>query len=765
MSRSLLFGLSLLALMDTGLAQTVSTTTISTTPPGLRFFVDGVPYLGTQTFLWPAGSKHTIMAESAQYWFPGRRSTFAGWQESSNKLSLTGETINVTADPAITFYRANYNDEYLIRFNFYSCDPSAPGHCRPPGTISVGGTVIFRDHELWSPLNTVLSLVAQPNPGFVFAGWGPAGGHSTSAILEYTVKGTATFSGMFAAAKQVTLLTDPPNLLVAPDRTPTRAPAEVDWGLGTSHVLGAVSPQGEKENGSRIWVFKEWSNGAKLNDVYVVSNTSTPETLTARFVRGVGVSFVTSPTNLKLKIDGKDSWVAYNFTWGAGMSYEVSAPLEQTDSRGRRYRFKSWSNGGPATQTITLTEQHVTTGFRLIATYEPLSQLTITSNPPGMSMTVDGKECRGSCTLDRAEGEQVVIKASTALSTSDTSRLQFEGWSDGGPADRIYTFGSDARVTLTANYRSYFRLVASAEPGTGAAFVLDPVSPDGFYASDTNVMVTAEVKPGYRFRRWEGDLTGTYRMGSVSMTVPRVVRAMLDIAPYAEEAGVRNAAGETPEPLVAPGSIGTIYGANLAGGYEVGPTNPLAQTIGDVVVRMGSRYLPLVFVSPEQINLQIPSDLAEGVYKLGVKWGNYPEVQSTMRVVRNAPGLFSRKVNEQILAAAVHENGEEVAPDRPAQRGETITLFGTGFGPYARPVLDGFPLPADPPNPLADSVEVILADRAVEALWAGGAPGQVGTAMVRFQLPEDAPVQDGGVPVRVRINGRESNSVFLLIQQ
>ncbi|MBL8218459.1 MAG: hypothetical protein JNL62_04485 [Bryobacterales bacterium] len=764
MSRSFLFGLSVLAFSGIVSAQTVSTTTISTSPQGLRIFVDGVPYQGTQTFLWPAGSKHTISAETAQYWFPGRRSTFNGWTESSNKLTLSGDTLTITADPAITFYRANYTDEYLIRFNFYSCNHAFPESCRPPWTISVGGTFVSQDHELWTALDAVLVLVAQPNPGFVFAGWGPAGGNSTSAILEYTVKGTATFSALFAAAKRVTLLSDPPELLVAPDRTPTRTPAEVDWGQGTRHVLGAVSPQAEKENGSRIWVFKDWSNGAKLNDLYVVSNTSTPETLTARFVRGAGASFVTTPTNLKLKIDGKDSWVAYNFTWGVGMSYEVSAPLEQTDSRGRRYRFKSWSNGGPATQTVTITDEHVTTGFRMIATYEPLSRLTLTTNPPGMALTVDGKECRGSCTLDKVEGEQVVIKASSALTTSDTSRLQFEGWSDGGAADRTFTFGSEANVNLVATYRSYFRLVATADPGTGAVFQVEPSSPDGFYASDTNVIVTAETKPGYRFRRWDGDLTGTYRMGSVQMTVPRVVRALLDITPYAEEAGVRNAAGETPEPLVAPGSIGTIYGANLAGSYEVGPSNPLAQTIGSVVVRMGSRYLPLVFVSPEQINLQVPSDLAEGVYNVAVKWSTYPEVQSTMRVVRNAPGLFSRKVNDQTLAAAIRENGDEIKPEQPAERGETITLFGTGFGPYARPVLDGFPLPADPPNPLADTVEVILADRVLEALWAGGAPNQVGTAMVRFRLPEDAPVQDGGVPVRVRINGRESNSVFLLIR-
>ena len=60
----------------------------------------------------------------------------------------------------------------------------------------------------------------------------------------------------------------------------------------------------------------------------------------------------------------------------------------------------------------------------------------------------------------------------------------------------------------------------------------------------TNVTITAEAKPGFRFRRWDGDLAGTFRSGAVNMSMSRLVRAMLDKVPYVAPTGVRNAAAD-----------------------------------------------------------------------------------------------------------------------------------------------------------------------------------------------------------------------------
>src|SRR5256885_917050 len=47
--------------------------------------------------------------------------------------------------------------------------------------------------------------------------------------------------------------------------------------------------------------------------------------------------------------------------------------------------------------------------------------------------------------------------------------------------------------------------------------------------------------------------------------------------------------------------------------------NPLAQTLGGVTVRVGDRFMPLIFVSPSQINLQLPDDLPLGAQTIDRK--------------------------------------------------------------------------------------------------------------------------------------------------
>ncbi|MBL8230539.1 MAG: hypothetical protein JNL98_18760 [Bryobacterales bacterium] len=757
MSRYLLFGLTLMmGATSTALAQRIVTTRVFTEPAGARFYVDGVPYKSAQAFNWTEGSKHTISTDIESAVFPGERMKFTGWTDSVNTPYSNAESIVVSANSAITFIRINFTKEYLLRVLFYGCTEVTPGECRPPGTVFVGGSAFTSDIEQWLPAGSTVQLSARPGPGFVFVNWGHASGFSTAFSYTHRLTSPTTFSNIFAPAKRVTLLSEPTDLLLAPDRSPTRAPMELDWGMGTTHILGAVSPQAERDNSSRLWVFSHWSNGAKMNDPFVVANNTTPETLTGHFVRGAQVSFVTNPAGLRLRVEGRENWPAYNFVWGAGMKYQVSAPPDQVDSRGRRWVFKGWSNQGPAAQEIQITPEHVNNGFRLIANYESQSRLSITTVPPNMPLMIDGTECRANCSIDREAGAQVRISAPEVVSLSDTSRLEFQGWSDGGDPARTFTFTDRLETNLVVSYRSMHRLVTVAEPGEKAAlFRVEPASGDGFYQAETSVTVTAEARPGFRFRRWDGDLAGTFRTGALTMSVPRVVRAVFDPVPYADPAGVRNAAGETPEIVVAPGSIASVVGINLAADYELGPQNPLAQAIGGVTVRLGNRLMPMVFVSPEQINFQVPSDLGEGVHQIAVRWNSNPEVTSSMRIVRNAPGVFTK---------ALHADGREITANAPAKRGDTVAIFGTGFGPYERVTIDGFPLPASPSYPTLDPVEIWLGDRQVETTWAGGVAGQIGVATARFRLPEDLAVVDNNVPVRIRINGRDSNTVTLRVE-
>ena len=147
---------------------------------------------------------------------------------------------------------------------------------------------------------------------------------------------------------------------------------------------------------------------------------------------------------------------------------------------------------------------------------------------------------------------------------------------------------------------------------------------------------------------------------------------------------------------VAPGGIVSIFGVNLATETLVAPDGMLPQTLGGLTVRVGDRLLPLFFVSPQQINAQVPDDLAAGNQVLTISPAGAPEVRAPFTVVRNAPGLFPVAVNGQAMAMAVHEDGSPVTADAPARSGELLTVYGTGFGPAERARPEGFPIPQSP---------------------------------------------------------------------
>jgi uncharacterized protein (TIGR03437 family) len=269
--------------------------------------------------------------------------------------------------------------------------------------------------------------------------------------------------------------------------------------------------------------------------------------------------------------------------------------------------------------------------------------------------------------------------------------------------------------------------------------------------------------PGYRFRNWNGDLSGSLPAGVVSMNSPRRVQALLDRVPYIAPAGVSNAAGPTPQPGLAPGSIVSIFGENLSTALAVGPESPLAQTLAGVTVRAGDRLLPLFFVSPSQINLLLPPELAEGAQSLTVSGPGSPDVQAPFTVVRAAPGIFAQVLNGQSFAVATHEDGSPVAADSPARKSELLTLYGTGFGPTDRPRPQGFAVPVSPAFLMTDAVNLQVGDTAVTPMAAFAVAGRIGVDAVQFRLGDETP---GGVSLsfRVIIAGQESNTVLLPVQ-
>lgn len=669
----------------------------------------------------------------------------------------------------------------------------------------------------WFPAESAVTLNAFSYPGFVFVGWELPGAPATGFLGQIVMNRPWRIRARFAEARRVSLVTAPqaglkvllnrdvvrtrtpgddclptntlpgtlvpypppnnpappfnnPSLPQAPWSACSRIPlcnGEFDLLPGTPHLLGA--PTSQSDSMGNLWVFDHWDLGPGFepggqNTVVSIPQDYRAHTFTARFVRGARVSLVTSPAQLKLSVNGRENWTAYNFEWGVGHKHTFAAPLEQTDSRGRKWRFKGWTHGGPAEQEIVVPETAPETGLRFIAEYELLGQVTLRTDPSSLTVEVDGQTCTTPCTYDRAAGEQISIAALPERSFSEDTRVEFTGWEDTKTLDRIYTFSQEAQ-TLTARYQHLHRLQLLSDPEDGASYKVNPApGTGGFLTAGIRAQIEVEANPGFKFRRWDGALSGVYPSGSVLMNRPATVVARFDRIPALPEGAVQNAAGETPDKVVAPGSLIAIRGKHLARGSDTRYFNPLRQALMEVTVHVGDRLLPLVSVEPDEIIAQLPSTLPPGEYKLTVRQPDQPAVSADFEVALPAPGLFTQPEAELPYAEIYHADGKPVTSEQPARPGQTLLLIGTGFGPTAPPWLDGFAPPESPVLPLRDPVELLISGEPHPHLWAGAQPHRAGRTLIRFllgPLPEFKEGEPRNLTLQVRMSGRLSNTVLL----
>lgn len=570
---------------------------------------------------------------------------------------------------------------------------------------------------------------------------------------------------IFQLAKPIYFTSDPPNLKYYVDGVLVTTPATLEWGPGSSHLISALDSQ--RDPHLDWWIFSSWSDGGALSHTYKASNSANPETITASYVRAASISLQTVPVGLNLKVDGMTLPPPYSYLWGIGQTHHVEAPLEQTDAHGAVWDFSQWDDGATtAVRDVTPPAGSDFFGVRLIAMYTAQAHLTIDSSVAGLAVTVDGTACSTPCSIVRPVGATVHVSAPASLPLGDGSRQDFLGWSAGGAAPVAGDWSatlSATPVAISASYHVMNRLTVAAQPPEAASWSIVPASTDGFYDSQSQVTVTMTAKQGYRFANWSGDLSGGNPTGTVQMNAPRAVQARFDTVPYVPPTGLMNGAGSTPVDGVAAGSVATVFGSSLAATTEVGPANPLPQTLGGTTVSIGSHLLALYFASPTQINLEIPPDLAIGSQTLTVSPTGLPNVQVGFKVVRNAPGLFPVIVDDKSYALVFHEDGTLVTVASPARKGELLTLYGTGFGPtdHVRP--EGFNVPATPPYLVLDPVQVQVGDDAIQPEKAFAAPGHIGIDVVQFRLDGSAP-SSVVAPLLITINGAASNTLLLPIQ-
>ena len=141
---------------------------------------------------------------------------------------------------------------------------------------------------------------------------------------------------------------------------------------------------------------------------------------------------------------------------------------------------------------------------------QPRDATTVTTNPPGLEIIVDGERLTAPASFDWAEGSVHTVEAPVSQVIGGT-RYLFGRWNDGG--DRARTFVADERSTwLEANFILQHRVSTHGEPsGTGTVTLL-PESPDGYYTLRTELQAYAAPgsSTGRAFLGWAGVFDGRH---------------------------------------------------------------------------------------------------------------------------------------------------------------------------------------------------------------------------------------------------------------
>ena len=146
---------------------------------------------------------------------------------------------------------------------------------------------------------------------------------------------------------------------------------------------------------------------------------------------------------------------------------------------------------------------------------------------------------------------------------------------------------------------------------------------------------------------------------------------------------------------IQPGSWISIYGDKLAPSTAVW-NGDFPTSLNGVTVTVNGKPAYLWFVSPGQINVQAPDDLTQGPVIVAVTTPSGTTV-ATVGLAPMSPS-FSLLDSRHVAAIAFNSDGSYSVvgptgafpyPTRPVAAGETLVLYGVGFGPTADPVPAG----------------------------------------------------------------------------
>lgn len=347
--------------------------------------------------------------------------------------------------------------------------------------------------------------------------------------------------------------------------------------------------------------------------------------------------------------------------------------------------------------------------------------------------------------------------------------------SDGTPFDLMPVIGSSfvapAGVTCQLIAFKVTDQYGVAVPNQPVTFTV----PNGA-ALSTNATCPAGVTPGpdaktdsFGIAAAHVDVGSTPGSETFQGTVQGLTNAsavfFVSVPPGAAISSVVDAASFQVGKGLAPGSYIAIYGSGMGDATQLLSTNFLPFGMSSVSVSFlsgdGKLSLPgrLWYVSPTQVNVQIPWELAgQTSAKVYVTYQGWSSSEFSIPIADSLPAMF--KYNS--LAIAQDPNYQLITASNPARRGQNIILYANGLGPVNNTPPTGEITPSQPFANTVATPTVTIGNAPATVLFSGLTPGSIGLYQLNVTVPANAPT--GLQPVVITTNVLSSQPANLPVQ-
>ncbi len=339
--------------------------------------------------------------------------------------------------------------------------------------------------------------------------------------------------------------------------------------------------------------------------------------------------------------------------------------------------------------------------------------------------------------------------AGAALLASDPPALSFAANSGSSPAPQAFVIANAGSGSLS--------WAAEAKTQSGGPWLsinsVTGQAPGSVTAAVNSTTLAAGA--------YAGTITLTSAGAANTSLVIPVTLAVA--APVVGQNGVVNGASFSADAVVSPGSIASLFGTRLASGIGAATSKPLPTTLVGTQVLVNDLAAPLYFVSPQQINFQMPFDAAGSSAAVAVVSGGVRGPALQIKIASETPGIFSSQPGTLGQGAILNQDFSANSIDNPASPGSVIQIFATGLGATNPALPTGQAGATVPPfNSTVLTPTALVNGVAAPVQFSAVAPGFIGLYQVNVQVPASTPT--GGATLQIQAGSRSSNMVTFAVR-